>query len=110
VPLGGRHGLLLFLFGGHHGLLDADPGKGEEVNAIVASAGSTTSSSSRCGGGSGVQEVGAGVEEAPVAAEWVEGIRGGGGGGVGQGSKERDEGLEEASVVVVELGNVYSIP
>jgi hypothetical protein len=57
-----------------------------------------------------VQEVGAGVEEAPVAAEWVEGARGGGGGGVGRGSKERDEGLEEASVVVVELGNVYSIP
>jgi hypothetical protein len=50
------------------------------------------------------------VEEAPVATEWVEGARGGGGGGVGRGSKERDEGLEEVSVVVVELGNVYSIP
>jgi hypothetical protein len=57
-----------------------------------------------------VQEVGAGVEEAQVAAEWVEGARGGGGGGVGRGSRERGEGLEEALVVVVELGNVYSIP
>jgi hypothetical protein len=57
-----------------------------------------------------VQEVGAGVEEALMAAKWVEGARGGGGGGVGRESRERGEGLEEALVVVVELGNVYNIP
>jgi L-aminopeptidase/D-esterase-like protein len=45
-----------------------------------------------------------------MAVKWVEGARGGGGGGVGRGSRERGEGLEEALVVVVELGNVYIIP
>jgi hypothetical protein len=45
-----------------------------------------------------------------MAAKWVEGARGGGGGGVGRESRERVEGLEEALVVVVELGNVYNIP
>jgi hypothetical protein len=82
VPLGGRHWLLLFLFGGRYGLLAADPGRGEGgqhrrgLRRIYDAELEPVWRRRRGdGGGSGVQEVGVRVEEAPVATEWVEGAR-----------------------------------